>query len=560
MRQTKRWLHFGATIAACGVACATARGDALTLWNGVDGPGSLRVTTDDYGSFGVALGWPDLFDPSPDSLEGSLPEGSPTHVTHLFAFVDPSPIGNGTHRGVLSTSPVLLDLFSDGNLVGTVTSPNTLIDAQSATSAFVVAGDGVEIQFVLTQTVSALPVAPAGQTRALLEQTYVMTNLTSDPVELIIVKNLDQDLNFGGAGGLDDLVGADFAELGRPQVFAQDSELTVAALVLRTRDNHSPSFPDVVPNSVDSVYCAAKQFLNAFENPNYPGGACPAYDEGDVTEIWDNFGLPNCWKNNVPGVGHDVPGASPQLLGDAFMGLQIEADLHPGIPYEFSFHTLYGFRPPPDTQDPPFLDAHTVQLDPDTGCAEFLWTVTNENPLVIGEDFVHIETFFLDIEAGDGGDSPCVFITPPDGWSDELCASDSNGHSLYSFTGGTPIADGETVHGRLVINTNGAQATTDPITMIEVPPHSVVLHAAQEQIDPVTHLPLACDFNFGPTRAGEWSDPVTATAFLPVPSMTVWAEATLAVVLMILGTLAIARCTFRGSQLRDAVPHVEWKG
>ncbi len=504
------------------LALPSARAHPITIWNGIDGPGSLTITTDDYGSFGVALGWLDTVDLGLDPISGDPLVGPLTHVAHLFAFIDPTPIGNGTHRGVLSTHPLLLNFYDDGNLTGAVTAPNALIDPATCASQFTVTGPGVDLHFSLTQRVSEVQGGPNGEVRVALEQTYIMTNVSTDPVELIIVKNLDQDLFLDddcGTFGCDDLLGADFAELDRPQVYTLAANFSVEALVLRTRDNHDPDLPDDVPSSVDFVYYCGKQTMAASESPDYPGGACPPYEYGTDFQIWDNFGVPNCWKNNVPGVGHDVPGISPQLQGDSFMGLQVEASLEPGVPYEFSFHTLYGFRPPPVTQAPPLFTAEPTQYDPATGCSQFLWTITNDNPNVPGEPFVDIETFYVDIETGTGGDGPCVQMTPPDGWTAELCASDTNGHSLYRFTGGDPIDGGDSVSGSVTINPNGPDPATDPVTGIEIPPLSIVLHAAQQQ------PPAQCDFNFGPTADGEWSDPIVATAFL-ANLVTLWNQVT----------------------------------
>ncbi len=495
-------------IIALSVIGGRANAEELTIWNGIDGQGSLTVTTDDYGSFGTGLGWPDLYDFGPDvDPPGERPF---TFATTLFVFVDPSEIGQGTHRGVLSTHPLLLNLYSNANVFGEVTSPNTLIDARTTASGYSVLGDGMDLRWTLRQEVSVGLTSPGGPS-ARLEQTYVITNHGDETLEFIVVKHLDEDLPGDGGGPfhLFDFVGVDFSEFGRPQVYAQDRELPLGAIVLRTREDMTLN-----PRTVDFVYYVGKQNAPTPPgNPAYPGGECPPHDYGLDTEIWDNYGVPNCWKNFVAGVGYNVPGTSPLPIdGDGFIGLQVEAALPPGETYEVTFVTSYGARPIVDVQIPPALSTQTIGYDSTTGCGEFLWKLKNRNPLVAGKDPASITEFYIDVEAGDGGNA-CATMTPPQGWTVTLCEGvDGNGHALYRFSGGDPIPIGGKVIGRLEVDTNGLVESTNPLTQIAVPPLSVVLHGAQDQED------AECNFNFGPTVHGDWGIRTIATAFLPVPS------------------------------------------
>ncbi len=324
-------------------------GAPVTLWNEVTGDGSLTVTVDDFGSFadGFAGGpaMPDLFNPSPDPVEGELFEEFATFATEVFLFVDPSGDGNGTHRAVLSTHAGILSTYENGNIDCVIVQENSTDNLPTSTdSEFRCTGDGFAITFVLTQTVSAAPDGPHGEATAELEQTYAVTAEGLAPLDVTLVKHIDEDMPWGGIVNfyLDDIVGADFAELARPQVYARDRDLNTAVVTLRTRED---MWTD--PRTVDFVYYPGKQNLPPPPgNPNYPTAICPVQDYGTDFQIWDNYGVPNCWRNYVPGVGYDVPGETPDVQGDSFIGLQVNARLADGgNPYEVTFVTRYGHGP-----------------------------------------------------------------------------------------------------------------------------------------------------------------------------------------------------------------------
>ncbi len=543
MQNVCRGVAVGCMAFAVGMVmlAGTAVASEVPLDNAIIGNGHFNLTTDDYGSFGDAFQggpqWLDLFDPSPDPVVGELPEEFASFAAHLFFFIDPSTDGNGTHQGVLTGHAGIAATYDDGNITCEVATENSTANLPFSTdSVFTCTGPNVDFEVTLTQTVSALDAGPEGEARAMLEQEYAIKNTGVSVTELIVVRHIDEDMPWGGGTfHLDDLVGVDFAELDRPQVYAQDGDLTTAALVMRTKDNHDPDFPGAPANTVDFIYYAGKQGLTPLGNPDYPGGNCPAYDYGTDFQIWDNFGAPNCWKNNVPGVGYDVPGISPQLDGDSHIGLQVEALIVPNGTYTITYQTIYGFRPPPTLQIPPPLETQLVEYNTDTGCGEFFWRITNNNPNVPGEVFVNITEFYLDIEAGDGGDGACLDMTPPAGWTAQLCGSDNNGHSLYKFTGGTPLGQSDTANGRFTVNTNGLDPTTNPANFVEVPPLSVIMHSAQQQED------AACSFNFGPETVGNWSGRSVATAHLPVPSMSTWAKTVLAIMIIGAGAALVLR-------------------
>ncbi len=514
----------------------------VTLDNGVIGDGHLSVTVDDFGSFADAFQggpqWVDFFDPSADPVQGEFGEEYATFSANLYLFIDDSGTGIGTHRVALSDHAGINTTYPNPSFTCSVTSENSMNNLPTSTSsAFQCTGaGGFTLNLTLTQSVSALPQGKNGEALGQLEQTYTVTNAGAD-VRLTMTKHIDEDMPWGTppAGSnfaQDDLVGADFAALGRPQVYAQDGDLTTAALVLRTREDMTKN-PLTVPGGF-SYYVGKQNLPTPPGNPNFPGGACPAHAFGTDLQIWDGFGVPNCWKDFVPGVGYNVPGISPQTSGDSFMGLQVAAQLGAGQSYEVTFSTLYGFRPPPTLQIPPSLEFTTVSYDEMTGCADFLWSIRNVNPIVPGKDPIAISEFYIDVEAGDGAQN-CSTMTPPPGWTVELCDGYTNGHALYRFSGGPALGLNEKVVGRFEIDTNGMDQATNPQTNITVPPMAIVLHAAQGQVD------AQCSFVFGPAFSGEWGLRLVAIAFLPVPTMSAWAKIMLAVLVLAGGTILIRR-------------------
>ncbi len=498
----------------------------VTLDNGVAGDGHLSITLDEFGTYGDAFQngpeWVDFFDPSPDPVEGQLPERFATFSNVIYFFVDPSGVGDGTHRVAASTHAGILATYPDPTLDCQVVVANSTTNLPTSTSSlFRCTGSGVDFTVALTQSVSLLTPGPASEARAQLEQEYAITN-NGPGINLIMNRHTDQDMPWGGGVGApaarDDLPGVDFAELGRPQIYAQDRELTTAALVIRTREDMEK---DPLTTATDGgvsnyVYYVGKGENNLPAPPgntDFPGGNCPTHNVGTDVQVWDNFGVPNCWKNFIPGVGYNVPGITPQTNFEAFMGMQTEANIPSGQTYAIAFQSVYGFRPEPTLTIPPSLTTQTVEYGPD-GCGEFLWTLKNVNPTIPGETPIAVGEFFIDVEAGDGAQT-CSTMTPPTGWSTELCAGpDGNGHLLYRFFGGTPIAINSEVKGRFRVDTNGGTPTTNPLTNTAVPALSVVLHTAQFQDE------AECNFNFGPARNGEWGIRVNATAFLPVPAMS----------------------------------------
>lgn len=544
----------------------------LFMDNGVDGDGHLQIQTAEYGSFGNLgpLFWLDLFDPTGD---GQFSEKSPTFSTNLFLFTGPSGCGQGLQRVVISGNEGILGIpaYQGSNLLIEITSSNNQITDASLESQFRVFGGGVDLLFDLFQEVDNNDgvKGPNDEVAARLSQTYTITNQGA-PLNFTLLKHIDEDMLWDSDAGnyLDDSVGADFAELeGRPQVFAQDADLIQAAMVFRTREDMT-----LVDGTVEFIYYIGKQDTTPPGNPDYPcGDDCPAYDYGTDCEYWDqSWGAPNCWKNFVPEVGYDIPGISPfGLEGDSHMGLQVMISLGIGATYEITYETIYGFRPLPTICQPPLIRTTLLDFDEGNDCATFAWEFKNNNPFVPGQPENEIEVFYIDVEAGDGAQN-CTELTGPDGWTVENCTGfDSNNHALFKLSGGTPIQGGDKVFGRLTIDANGDSPTTNPLTGVVVDPLAVLLRAAQgggppgvvckagtdceadeecvegQCLDACQQEEEVCangNYNFGPTdKSSDWSFPLQAKAFRPVPSLSAWAKFMLLAVLIGGGMMLVLR-------------------
>ena len=211
---------------------------------------------------------------------------------------------------------------------------------------------------------------------------------------------------------------------------------------------------------------------------------------------------------------------------------------------------------------PPSLDCEKVELAPN-GCTTFFWTLTNEN--LSG----NVEEFYLDIQAGAGavpGGGTCVgflnstqAIDPPAGWTVTRCSNWSGGHGLFQFTGGTPLAPGESISGKLIIDANQnleiVKTPFDPAGMdpscpgnITIPPYMVLISAADRDANAGHVSCLGGDYSFGPCFAGpietqqQWTQPAErCEGFVNVPSLSLMTKVILAVLLIAGGGLLVLR-------------------
>lgn len=549
---------------------------AVELNNGVDGNGHFDVNLDDYGTFGTSTPWIDNFDPSPDPERGELPDLDTTFATHLRIFTGPT----GPNAGDLGANRVCLttDDFLDGgyNNAGfddsnggrtmdfELISENTTDGLPDKTiSVFRVFRDdqGIDLNVTLTQSVAVANPGPANEAAASLRQTVEITNNGGSELLLRLNKHIDEDMPWGTVNQfsfwLDDLVGMDFAELGRPQVYAQDEELVTAALILRTVEDM-----ELDPRTTEFVYYAAKEGTSTDR-----GADCPDYGLGTFeTPVWNHFGVPDCYKNFVGGVGLDTPGLSPQITGDSYIGLQIEILLPVGETYTTTFETIYGFRPVPTRfAAPPVTILQVGQHVDEAGLGEVLFTVANNNPggggapAPICELYVDVEAGKLGADGGGSRDAQFTFLR--EGWTAENCTGfDSNGHALFRLTTECDPQDpnpdnriifGESpFKGRFRMRANDATEDTNPETEVVVPPLTMLLSMAQDQpgLAPDdrewTAVCAPGDYSFRPGAIptnGLWSIRLEGKGFLRVPAMSMWAKGLLLATVAGVGVLSARR-------------------
>lgn len=618
-----------------GFVGSSASGAPITLTNAdVEGDGKLEIRTDDFGTWLDDEGFSggtcpcdegatdlfDFFDPGtdPDDPLNNPGREFASFMAITFLHVNPSLFeGKVAFSNHGCMNPIYNnrnpdDCDSESGRGGPAEFGLSLVQENtsgglpaSTSSIFDVTKDGESIiQVDLSQTVKTAPLGPRDEVSAFIDLTYSLTNLTDETLELMLIRHIDEDMpwvdaGFGGNFALDDFVGVDFAELGYPQVYAQDGDVSTAALVLSTTESPLPvpGHPGI-PGTTAFWYYIPKGFsgggdgLNPIIQPtglpagieeDGPGcygdpdcsnrnvdpdllfndndGLCPWYGFGSDLYYWERPGVPNCWKNHVPGaVGYDTPGQTPDNIdGDSSMGLQVEFLVNPGDSYTITFRTTYGYRPVPPrfaAPDTTMLLAGT-QVD-ENGIADYLFTIGNDNPGG-GQAPDPIDVFYLDIEAGrlgaTGAGDRDVFWTLPVGWNASNCTGfDDNGHAVFKIDRPDPNIGGpilfldSPLKGRVRIRTNDLTENTNTETEVTVPPLSIILTVAQDQPDVPeedrgwTAVCQAGDYSFGPTQLnGLWSIPKEAPAFLPVPSLAAWGKTTLLATLALCGTLLIRR-------------------
>lgn len=259
-----------------GLVGAGATGAPVDLTNDVpSGDGKLEIRTDDFGTWlddeGFAGGacpcepgatdLYDFFDPGtdPDDPLSNPGREFASFMAITFLHINPSllqgkvalsnhgcmnPIYNNrdaefceTETGRGGPAEFGLTLVAENKTGGLPATTSSMFD---------ITEDGESIiQVNLIQSVATAPLGPRGEVSAFIDLTYSLTNLTDDTLELMLIRHIDEDMpwvsaGLGGNFALDDFVGVDFAELGYPQVYAQDGDLSTAALVLSTTESPLP--------------------------------------------------------------------------------------------------------------------------------------------------------------------------------------------------------------------------------------------------------------------------------------------------------------------------------
>jgi len=273
--------------------------------------GWLEVSPDPYGSWYVPFSGAsgdneDRFNPA-----GALSSAPAAFTSGFFFF-------SGGQRQLLSRSGDWQGVVGGSQAVS-VTVENSASDTDAdgiddtVTSSFQIIDGGTDLTFDLTQHVEKVDT-----TVSLLTQEYVITNNSASPIDFTLVRAFDGDLVWTG-DFTNDTVGTNTNDTpGERHVFEGEPGLPEASIAL--------SSPQGGP------YYGGKNGVD----PDGGGGSVP-YGFGTNADVWDAFGVPAGWVNNIAGVGYDTDGESgstppgsvnPQ---DGFIGLSIDVSLGAGL-------------------------------------------------------------------------------------------------------------------------------------------------------------------------------------------------------------------------------------
>ncbi|HEY3244948.1 MAG TPA: PEP-CTERM sorting domain-containing protein [Phycisphaerae bacterium] len=295
--------------------------------------GYLEILPDEYGSWAqpFATGG---FGPNADRYKPVGLSLQPVGFSSgLFLFAP-----NG-QRELLSDNtdwqtmvPAPPGFSADTSLDRMILSPNVASDSNgdgindTANSAFRVSGGATDLNFALQQRV-----ASASGAVSFMQQTYTVTNNGAASLALNLVRAFDGDLLWSGTAA-NDQVGttANGAGLGQFVVIRETSNNSTAITLSGGTQGH--------------FYYGGKQ---NFTPPNGP----PAYGFGTDVQVWDAFGIPGSWQNNIATIGYNTDGFSGAVTGtqDAFIGLDFLFNLAAGASVTFDvFHTYGQATPVPE--------------------------------------------------------------------------------------------------------------------------------------------------------------------------------------------------------------------
>jgi hypothetical protein len=305
----ENWWSPDCAQAAVDLGCAVSPAGPVCLATGDDPDvdGYLEVCADAYGSVATEGfgGKGDRFNPQ----GGDLAEVTFAGGMYLFR-------AEALQRELLSHAWDWQSKYqSDYSLEREVLKPIVAVDtdgdavADTAQGVFRVFGAELDLTFHLDQSVE-----PRGAGVSLWSMDYEVQNNGASPVEFVLLRVLDADLAWSGAGD-DDVVGTQTN--GSPLerfVYMHDGAPQTGVTV---------SSPHALPPPDDGAYYGAK------EGPDPDGsGSGPQFISGLE---WYEYGVPEGWRNVIAGVpGSNVNGESGTEPGDAWIGLEIPVALAAG--------------------------------------------------------------------------------------------------------------------------------------------------------------------------------------------------------------------------------------
>ncbi len=312
----------------------------LATGNNSTADGYLLIAPDAYGAWA-----PPFSGGTGTTTDRYNPVGSGTAQVAAFTSGLYLFIGNSA-RTLLSTSGDWQGVMSSGsNLTVEITQEVVASDSSgngtddTGVSAFQVSGGGVgaALSFDLVQTVESLGLGPIQG--ALLTQEYTITNLDNDPIDFTLVRAFDGDLLWNGDFSNDNVGTGTNGSTDERYVYQSEAGSTVTAITLSSPqgDAYSGGKHGVDPDG---------------------GGGSPAYNFGTDVQVWEAFGIPSGWRNNIAGVGYDADGDSGAAPGgstdprDAFMHLDIPVSLGAGASTTVVVHHTYGHNAPLIPEEP----------------------------------------------------------------------------------------------------------------------------------------------------------------------------------------------------------------
>ncbi|MCH8166038.1 MAG: hypothetical protein IH889_10565 [Planctomycetes bacterium] len=293
--------------------------------------GYLDVSPDVFGSYASAGfgGQADHYNPvGPAGLqEAAFSSG-------LYLFV------GDTQRELLSDNDQWQGVFpGDGSLDRIVTAANSASDTNgdgvndTLTSGFNVSGGDTDLSFDVTQHVERI-IPLGGNPVAILTQDYTITNNSTLPIDFELVSTFDGDLLWVGDFE-DDTVGT--GTNGSPGVDRYVYEGEVG----------QPATAITISSPTGDAYAGSKLGINPAGGP-----PCPDYGFGTDVQVWEAYGIPDCWRNHIAAVGYDTDGesgGSPPNCGapcDALALLEIPVALAAGAMTTVTVTHTYGANAP----------------------------------------------------------------------------------------------------------------------------------------------------------------------------------------------------------------------
>jgi hypothetical protein len=323
-----QWGVIVRALAIVGATSTAARAGTVTLSNGVSGDGAVRITTDDFGSWGFQLSQSQTDAFSPPGVNNAF---TPTFLAGPMLFV--STPGNAAGAMVLTEHRNWHNLVErppqpdgiEGPLLRLVTSSITATGNEAASSFRVAdtAGQGIALDFALVQRLTADPAAPSSK----LDQIYTLTNHGSALTEVVFHVAWEADLYYFNDNSFeDDIVGTG---PGRCGVYMHDRD---------------PRWSVALGAGPLSTVLIAHYYGG--KKGTVPG-AGPAFEalNADLAKqwIWIERGMPEAWRDYVVGPGYAAVGENdPSVSGDATLGIEFRFAIAAGATETIHVRRYYG--------------------------------------------------------------------------------------------------------------------------------------------------------------------------------------------------------------------------